>query len=266
MHALSKDCFYIGALGSRKTHGRRVERLKAQGISDNEIAAHPCADRARYRRGLAAGDRGVDHGRDHRAPAAIAGEGGMKFGPFATGRGARRHGRAHDPRGRAGAEEGHGDRRRLDVAALKAAGIAEVVVARLDPGDVSEDDAAAAIAATASGEGVRADKAFTGRCNLFADNAGVLVVDRARDRCAQPHRRGGHARDAAGLQAGGRGRDDRHGEDHSVRCRGRRLHAGDADGRRPRSRWCGSRPTRSGRSAWCRRCCRGCRPRWSTRR
>jgi len=38
LHALSRDCFYIGALGSRKTHGRRVERLKAQGISDNEIA------------------------------------------------------------------------------------------------------------------------------------------------------------------------------------------------------------------------------------
>lgn len=38
LHALSKDCFYIGALGSRKTHGRRVERLKAQGIGDNEIA------------------------------------------------------------------------------------------------------------------------------------------------------------------------------------------------------------------------------------
>lgn len=38
LHALSKECFYIGALGSRKTHGRRVERLKAQGISDNEIA------------------------------------------------------------------------------------------------------------------------------------------------------------------------------------------------------------------------------------
>ena len=66
------------------------------------------------------------------------------------------------------------------VAALKQAGIASIVVARLDPGDVSEDDAAAAIAASASGEGVRADKAFTGRCNLFADSAGVLVVDRER--------------------------------------------------------------------------------------
>ena len=37
-HALSKDCFYIGALGSRKTHGRRMERLKAQGLGDTDIA------------------------------------------------------------------------------------------------------------------------------------------------------------------------------------------------------------------------------------
>ncbi|HWV42374.1 MAG TPA: 4-diphosphocytidyl-2C-methyl-D-erythritol kinase, partial [Pseudorhodoplanes sp.] len=64
------------------------------------------------------------------------------------------------------------------VAALKAAGIAEIVVARLDAGDVSEDDAAAALAEAAKGEGVRTDKAFTGRCNLFAERAGVLVVDR----------------------------------------------------------------------------------------
>ena len=65
------------------------------------------------------------------------------------------------------------------AAALKAAGIADVVVARLDPGDVSEDDAAAAIAEAIGGEGVHADRAFTGRCNLFADKAGVLIVDRA---------------------------------------------------------------------------------------
>jgi xanthine dehydrogenase accessory factor len=37
-HALSRDCFYIGALGSRKTHARRLERLKAAGIGDNEVA------------------------------------------------------------------------------------------------------------------------------------------------------------------------------------------------------------------------------------
>jgi xanthine dehydrogenase accessory factor len=37
-HALARDCFYIGALGSRKTHARRVERLKQQGLSDAVIA------------------------------------------------------------------------------------------------------------------------------------------------------------------------------------------------------------------------------------
>jgi xanthine dehydrogenase accessory factor len=38
LHALHRDCFYIGALGSKKTHGRRVERLKQAGIPDAAIA------------------------------------------------------------------------------------------------------------------------------------------------------------------------------------------------------------------------------------
>jgi xanthine dehydrogenase accessory factor len=38
LHALSKDCFYIGALGSRKTHATRLERLKSQGATDAELA------------------------------------------------------------------------------------------------------------------------------------------------------------------------------------------------------------------------------------
>ena len=37
LHAFERNCFYIGALGSRKTHARRVERLKAQGASDDAI-------------------------------------------------------------------------------------------------------------------------------------------------------------------------------------------------------------------------------------
>jgi xanthine dehydrogenase accessory factor len=37
-HALARDCFYIGALGSRKTHGRRLDRLKVQGLSDAALA------------------------------------------------------------------------------------------------------------------------------------------------------------------------------------------------------------------------------------
>ena len=37
-YALARDCFYIGALGSKKTHARRVERLKQAGVSDTDIA------------------------------------------------------------------------------------------------------------------------------------------------------------------------------------------------------------------------------------
>src|ERR1700726_4028298 len=37
-HALARDCFYIGALGSKKTHARRVGRLKEQGLRDADIA------------------------------------------------------------------------------------------------------------------------------------------------------------------------------------------------------------------------------------
>jgi molybdenum cofactor cytidylyltransferase len=67
---------------------------------------------------------------------------------------------------------------RKEVAALVEAGIPSIVVARLEPGDVSEDAAAAEIATAVAGPGIRVDRAFTGRCNLFAESAGVLVVDK----------------------------------------------------------------------------------------
>ncbi len=37
LHAFRRDCFYIGALGSRKTHGKRAERLKALGAADADV-------------------------------------------------------------------------------------------------------------------------------------------------------------------------------------------------------------------------------------
>jgi molybdenum cofactor cytidylyltransferase len=64
-----------------------------------------------------------------------------------------------------------------DIAALEAAGIKTVMIARIEPGDVSEDLAAAELAAAIAGEGVQLDRAFTGRANLFAETAGVVVVD-----------------------------------------------------------------------------------------
>jgi molybdenum cofactor cytidylyltransferase len=65
-----------------------------------------------------------------------------------------------------------------EVAALQAAGVREIVVARVEAGDVSEDEAAAEIARAAAGDRVRVDNAFTGRANMFAETSGVLVVDK----------------------------------------------------------------------------------------
>ena len=67
----------------------------------------------------------------------------------------------------------------VEAEALTRAGVKEVVVVRLEDGDVSEDVAAASIAQAVAGEGINVERAFTGRANLFAAAAGVLVVDRA---------------------------------------------------------------------------------------
>jgi molybdenum cofactor cytidylyltransferase len=67
-----------------------------------------------------------------------------------------------------------------EVEALTRAGVAEIVVVRLEDGDVSEDVAAASIARAVAGAGVNVERAFTGRANLFAARAGVLVVDREK--------------------------------------------------------------------------------------
>lgn len=66
-----------------------------------------------------------------------------------------------------------------DVAAMQAAGLAEVVVATLDADDVAEDAAAEALAAAILGQadGLTATRPFTGRVNLIADGPGVAVLD-----------------------------------------------------------------------------------------
>ena len=65
-----------------------------------------------------------------------------------------------------------------DVAAFADAGITTITALRLDPKDVSEDEAAAEIATVLGGAHVKVAEAFTGRSNLFAETAGLLVFDR----------------------------------------------------------------------------------------
>ena len=217
-HALARDCFYIGALGSKKTHGRRLERLKAQGVSDAALA------RIHAPIGLDIGAVSPSEiavaimGEITARLRQVAGEGGMKFGavPVAQAEG----GVAVHSIRQSGLVLKKGTLiGKPEIAALQAAGIAEIVVARIEPGDVSEDAAAAEIAAAVAGEGVRVDRAFTGRANLFAESAGVLVVDKdAIDRLNQVDESITFAT-LAGLQARGRGRDDRDRQDHSVRGR-----------------------------------------------
>jgi len=66
-----------------------------------------------------------------------------------------------------------------DAEALEAAGLQTVVAARLEPDDISENDAATELARAVADEGVRVAGAFTGRANLFATVSGLAVIDRA---------------------------------------------------------------------------------------
>ncbi len=66
------------------------------------------------------------------------------------------------------------------VQALFEAGVAEVVVARPEPGDIGENEAAQLIAASAIDVEVVAETPFTGRVNLFAASPGILRINEAR--------------------------------------------------------------------------------------
>ncbi|MXY34014.1 MAG: molybdopterin-binding protein [Boseongicola sp. SB0664_bin_43] len=60
---------------------------------------------------------------------------------------------------------------------LKEAGIESVIAARLEPGDVPEDDAAGRIASRLVAPGLNLAKAFTGRANLVAGRSGIVMVN-----------------------------------------------------------------------------------------
>ena len=67
-----------------------------------------------------------------------------------------------------------------DLDELRRSDVRAVVAARLEPGDVPEDEAARRLAAAIGGPGLRAAEPFTGRCNLYAESAGLVVFEPAR--------------------------------------------------------------------------------------
>jgi xanthine dehydrogenase accessory factor len=81
--AVRSEAFYIGALGSRRTHARRLARLREQGVPTTRPRPHPRPRRARHRRG--------EPGRDRRLVMAQATE-ALRRGPL---------GRPADQRGNA---------------------------------------------------------------------------------------------------------------------------------------------------------------------
>lgn len=105
----------------------------------------------------------------------------MKFGPVpldrAEGAILAHSERLPDGRLRKGQVVGPGD-----IARLRAAGMSEVTVARLEAQDVHEDAAAARLAGAIhdGAPGFHPGTPFTGRVNLVADGPGVVLVDAAK--------------------------------------------------------------------------------------
>jgi molybdenum cofactor cytidylyltransferase len=69
---------------------------------------------------------------------------------------------------------------RADLDVIAGAGLSRIVVARLEAGDVGEDEAARRVAGAAAGDQVEPAAPFTGRANLLAKSRGLLVLDRER--------------------------------------------------------------------------------------
>lgn len=103
----------------------------------------------------------------------------MKFGPLpvADARGAicAHAVRAGETRLKKGQRIGAAEQ-----AALRAAGVETLIAATLEADDVPEDEAAERLARVLGGAGLRREPPFTGRVNLYAEQAGLLIVDKAR--------------------------------------------------------------------------------------
>lgn len=65
-----------------------------------------------------------------------------------------------------------------DIEALGRAGASTVLAARREAGEIDEDEAAGRIAKAAAGTGTDVNAPFTGRCNIYAREAGVALIER----------------------------------------------------------------------------------------
>ena len=83
------------------------------------------------------------------------------------------------------------------LAALHTAGYETIIAARLEPGDVAENEAADRLAAAFDAPGLTRRRAATGRVNLHAAHPGLLIVNCRQRRSHQPRRRIADARHAA---------------------------------------------------------------------
>lgn len=63
------------------------------------------------------------------------------------------------------------------IAALTAAGVDSIIAAQLESGDVHENIAAQRLADRLAGANIALERPFTGRCNLLAHVAGLVLVD-----------------------------------------------------------------------------------------
>ncbi len=66
-----------------------------------------------------------------------------------------------------------------DIARLTVEGISTVIVCRLEPGDLTEDEAAARLSTAIQPKGLSRSPASTGRVNFYASENGVFLADRA---------------------------------------------------------------------------------------
>ena len=268
--ALRAQCFYIGALGSRKTHAKRLERMRAKGFDEAALA--------RIHAPI-----GLDIGAVSPAEIAVSiiGEIVARCARSRCAREQRRRARREirpDPARRGGRRHSRpcacgsnplrpqeGPRRHAAIASSARGGGRRERHRRAPRARRRRRERSGAPARRASaGEHLSAEPPFTGRVNLFARKAGLVLVD-ARRSTRQRRRRGDHGRDAGAFRGGRGGRHGRDRQDHSLRRAGRRRSRRRAKPARDGAvRVAPFRPLQG--SASSRPCCPGLKPASSPRR